>query len=90
MSSDSDRVSFGEILEGMTADPLDPGAKPTFAFVLVKFKIDGEDGESWGFRTSGPPNREELLGALSIQTALVRKGLLDEWDLDDDDDDDDD
>ncbi|MEA2826294.1 MAG: hypothetical protein QOG43_733, partial [Actinomycetota bacterium] len=27
-------------------------------------------------------NREELLGALDVQTALLRRELLDEWDSD--------
>ncbi|WP_157018135.1 hypothetical protein [Cryptosporangium arvum] len=31
------------------------------------------------YRTSRPPNREELLGALAVQVALLRRELLDDW-----------
>ncbi|MFD2770875.1 hypothetical protein ACFS33_11090 [Cellulomonas phragmiteti] len=57
---------------------MEDGEAWKFAFVLIK--VDLGDGETtWSYRTSAPPNREELLGALTVHTDLLRRELLDEW-----------
>ncbi len=83
--SDADgRVPLADVLPGMGLHPLPEGWTPLEAFVLVKL-LDERGVASWSYRTTHPPNREELLGALTVQTALLRRELLDEWDDEDED-----
>lgn len=49
------------------------------AFVLVKC-LDEEGDATWAYRTTHRLNREELLGALTVQVDVLRKELRDEWD----------
>jgi hypothetical protein len=49
--------------------------------VLIK-ALDSEGVPTWGYRTTNRLNREELLGALIVQTDVLRKELRDEWDDD--------
>ncbi|MGH9077671.1 MAG: hypothetical protein ACRDY0_09515 [Acidimicrobiales bacterium] len=73
-----DRRPVGEVLADLAIDPLAEGASAVEAFVLIKVRYeDGED--SWCYRTTREPNREELLGALTVQIDLLRKELLDDW-----------
>jgi hypothetical protein len=64
----------------MAIHPFEAGEVPLSAFVLVKV-LDSDGSPSWSFRTTEPPNREELLGALTVQVDLLRKSLLDDWEL---------
>jgi hypothetical protein len=57
------------------------GWTPPWAIVMVKC-LDEAGRATWSFRTSEPVNLEELLGALTVQTELLRCRLLDEWDSD--------
>ena len=78
VQQDDQRLPIGEVLADMDIDPLSDGASPLEAFVLIKVRYDdGED--SWCYRTTREPNREELLGALTVQIDLLRKELLDDW-----------
>ncbi len=78
MQNDDSRYPIGEVLSNLDIDPLSDGATPLEAFVLIKVRYDdGED--SWCYRTTREPNREELLGALTVQIDLLRKELLDDW-----------
>jgi hypothetical protein len=43
----------------------------------VRF-AQGETG--WAYRTTNRLNREELLGALTVQVAVLAKERRDEWD----------
>lgn len=72
-----ERADIGEVLKGLGIHPLDEGERATWAFVLMK--TDGPDGASWSYRTTAIPNREELLGALQVQVAILRKELVGEW-----------
>lgn len=78
VQSDDQRLPIGEVLASLAIDPLSDGATALEAFVLIKVRYDdGED--SWCYRTTREPNREELLGALTVQIDLLRKELLDDW-----------
>lgn len=52
------------------------------AFVLIKY-LDDRGEATWAYRTTNALNREELLGALVVQVAVLKKELRDEWDDDD-------
>jgi hypothetical protein len=76
---DGQRVPIEQVLPGMAIHPLESGEVPLSAFVLVKL-LDRDGDPTWSFRTTEAPNREELLGALTVQLDLLRKSLLKEWD----------
>jgi len=70
-----------QVLRGLELHPLEPDETAIEAFVLIKvLDADGEVG--WSYRTTNRLNREELLGALIVQTDVLRKELRDEWDDD--------
>jgi hypothetical protein len=73
------RLPIAEVLPGMAIHPLEDGWTPLEAFVLVK-SLDEHGQSSWSYRTTHRPNREELLGALIVQTDLIRSELGAQWD----------
>jgi hypothetical protein len=73
------RVPIAEVLSGLEIHPLDLGATVIEAFVLIK-ALDEDGSSTWAYRTTNRLNREELLGALIVQTDVLRKALRDEWD----------
>ena len=75
------RVAISEALAGLEIHPLQPGDTAIEAFVLIKM-LDADGDTSWGYRTTNRLNREELLGALMVQVAVLKKELRDEWDDD--------
>ena len=62
--TEDDRIPIEQALPGMSVHPFDDGEVPLSAFVLVKV-LDADGSPSRSFRTTEPPNREELLGALT-------------------------
>lgn len=80
MTSDSEdeRIALAEVLPGMGVHPLEEGWSPLEAFVLIK-ALDEDGNPSWCYRTTNALNREELLGALTVHTELIKKELVDEW-----------
>ena len=46
--------------------------------------LDAEGKSNWVYRTTSAPNREELLGALRVQVALLERELVDEYLVEDD------
>jgi hypothetical protein len=80
-ASGEQRVPVTEVLRGLEVHPLEAGETALEAFVLIKV-LDTEGNTAWSYRTTNRLNREELLGALIVQTDLLRKELLDEWDDD--------
>ncbi len=72
------RVPIEKVLPGMSIHPLEPGWTPIEAFVLIK-SLDENGSASWSYRTSATPNREELLGVLSVQVGLLRRELVSEY-----------
>ncbi len=77
------KLPIDQALPGVTLDPLElePGERVDFVFVLARTK-DADGDTAWSFRTSSPPNDEELLGALQVQVELLKRRLLAEWDVD--------
>jgi len=49
------------------------------AFVLIKV-LDSHGAPGWSYRTTNRLNREELLGALTVQLDVLREELRREWD----------
>jgi hypothetical protein len=79
--TEAKRASAAPLLPNkMTFDPFDYEAEwvASFAFVLAKHCTANGD-TFWSFRTSGSPNREELLGALQVQTRILENELAAEW-----------
>ena len=87
MSDDEVRLSLAEAFPGMTIAALPEKWNPLEALVLIKC-LDEEGVSTWCYRTTSPPNREELLGALRVQTALLERELLEEWEGEDEDEED--
>jgi hypothetical protein len=77
-ANEEQRQPVAEVLRGLTLHPLVEGESAEEAFVLIKIK-DAVGDTSWAYRTTRPPNREELFGALTIQVELLRRELLEEW-----------
>jgi hypothetical protein len=75
------RVPIAQVLAGLEIHPLEPGYTAIEAFLLVK-ALDDSGSQTWAYRTTNRLNREELLGALIVQTDVLRKELRDEWDDD--------
>lgn len=82
MADDPDvRKPIGEVLGGLEIHPLTAGGTALEAFILVKL-LDEAGHTTWAYRTTHQLNREELLGALVVHTALLRRELLGEWESD--------
>ena len=79
-----ERIPVADVLPGMGLHPLPNGWTPVEALVLIKC-LDEGGASSWVYRTTAPPNREELLGALVVHTALLRNEILGDWEGDEDD-----
>ena len=73
-----DRRPIEEVLPGRGIHQLDDGWNAVDACLLIKC-LDDEGQVRWVYRTTAPPNREELLGALVVHVDLLRRELLDEW-----------
>ncbi|HZC99122.1 MAG TPA: hypothetical protein VFA46_02690 [Actinomycetes bacterium] len=69
------RKPIEQVLAGLQLHPLPEGWTPLEGIVLVKC-LDQEGHPVWAFRTTGDLNDEELLGALTVRTDLLRKELL--------------
>jgi hypothetical protein len=79
--ADEERIPIADALPGFKIHPLEEGWTPLEAFVLVK-ALDKDGDHLWAFRTTSPLNLEELLGALMVQAALLRRKLVNDWDDD--------
>ena len=77
--TDSERQAISDVLPSFTLRPLPDGWTPLQAFVLIK-AFDEDGRAAWSYRTSEQLNMEELLGALTLQIALIKRRLLEEWD----------
>jgi hypothetical protein len=76
-----ERIAASEVLRGLELHPLGPSETAIEAFVLLKV-LDADGDVGWSYRTTNRLNREELLGALTVQVDVLRKELRDEWDDD--------
>ena len=80
MSEDADDRPIEQVLGGIRLHPFDDD--PIIETVYVLAKLMNKDGQSyWDHRVTGDVNREEMLGVLQIQTDLLRKSLVGEWDI---------
>jgi hypothetical protein len=77
-----ERQPLEKVLPGMGVFPLDDSWTALLAFVLVKC-LDEDGDPVWCFRTTEQLNRTELLGALEVQVAVLKKELVRLWDEDD-------
>jgi hypothetical protein len=67
-----ERIAASEVLRGLDLHPLDPGETAIEAFVLLKV-LDADGDVGWSYRRTNRLNREELLGALTVQVDVLRK-----------------
>lgn len=76
---DEERLPIEQVLPGHRLHPLKEGWTPLASFNLVKC-LDEDGDVAWSFRTSEPLNLEELLGALVVQTEVLKRKLTRAWD----------
>lgn len=76
--ADQERAPLADVLPGFTIHPLPEGWTPLEGIILVKC-LDDEGHSSWAFRTTPNLNDEELLGALTVRTDLLRRELLEAY-----------
>jgi hypothetical protein len=81
---DEERLPIADVLRGLSIHGLVEGDTAIEAFVLIKI-LDHTGRVGWSYRTTNALNREELLGALTVQVAVLTKELRDEWDDGEDD-----
>jgi len=79
---DDERIPVDQVLPGMGLHSLPEGWTPMEALVLIKC-LDDEGDATWVFRTTHPPNKQELLGALIEHTDLLRHRLVQQWEEED-------
>lgn len=72
------RVAVGDALRGLEIPELPKGWAPVEAVCIVKC-LDPEDRPLWVRRLTQGINPEEVMGALTIQTELWKKEMLDDW-----------
>jgi hypothetical protein len=77
-----ERQPLEMVLPGLGVFALDDGWTAQQAFVLIKC-LDEDGDPVWCFRTTEQLNRNELLGALEVQVALLKRELVRLWDEDD-------
>ncbi|GAA2397581.1 hypothetical protein GCM10010191_00280 [Actinomadura vinacea] len=78
MTDDDGTVAIGEALAGIRVLPLPPGWTGLAAIVLVKC-LNEAGHPAWAFRTTDGLSGEELLGALTVRTDMLRRDLLDSY-----------
>jgi hypothetical protein len=76
--TEDQRIPIESVLTGAKIHPFEAGTVFLEAYVIAKV-VDPEGGATWTYRTTNAFNREELLGALTIQLGLLRRELLSEW-----------
>jgi hypothetical protein len=81
--SDVPRQPIEVVLPGQQLHPLDEGWTPLATFALIKC-LDEDGDVGWAFRTSEPLNLEELLGAMTVQTEVLKAKLVRDWGDEDD------
>ncbi|MCA1822712.1 MAG: hypothetical protein ABR520_10750 [Mycobacteriales bacterium] len=79
-----ERVPAADVLRGMRLHPLPDGWSPVSAIALIRC-VDQDGDAVWAFRTTPGLDEEELLGALTVRTDLLRKELLEAYSGDDSD-----
>ncbi|MFI0424315.1 hypothetical protein [Spongiactinospora sp. 9N601] len=84
MAEEEEEVPIGQALNGLNVYSLPQGWTALAAIVLVRC-IDEEGHSTWAFRTTDGMNDEELLGALTVRTDLLRHKLYDAYTSDADD-----
>lgn len=71
-------VAIGEALRGLQIAALPRGWTPVEAVCIVKC-LNPEGHPLWVRRLTQSINPEEVLGALTVQTELWKKEMLDDW-----------
>lgn len=77
-----ERVPLVDALPGFGIFALPEDWTAVEAFLLIKC-LDNEGNPTWAYRTTHRPNREELLGALTVHVGVLRRELISEWGDDD-------
>ena len=72
------QIPMGDVLRRVAITALPEGWTPLEALCMVKC-LDGDGNPKWAMRLSEGINEEELLGAMVIHTALLKRDMLDDW-----------
>lgn len=76
MSEDEQPIE--EVLRGLAIARLPESWMPVGAICIVKC-LNPDGKPLWAMRMTDGINPEELLGTMAIQTALLKKDMLDDW-----------
>jgi len=80
--TNDERIPIGDALPGVGIHALEDDEGEVLSiesvFVLVKH-CDALGETGWSYRTSAPPNKEELLGALTTHVRLLERELVADW-----------
>ncbi|MCO1580893.1 MULTISPECIES: hypothetical protein [unclassified Crossiella] len=79
------RQSVGQVLRGLELFPLPDGWTPIEALAVVKC-LDASGTPTWCTRRTAGINDEELLGTMVLQSELLKRDILSDWEDDGDDD----
>ncbi len=82
--SQSQRRPIDAVLPGFELDLLPQGWTPLDGVFLIKC-LNPEGKALWSLRFTDGINEHELLGALLLQTDMLRKDMLADWADDDED-----
>jgi hypothetical protein len=69
---------IADVLRGLEIGPLPERWTPVEAVCIVKC-LDVEGKPLWALRMTDGLNNTELLGALVIETSLLQKDMLEDW-----------
>jgi hypothetical protein len=72
------RQAIGDVLRGLEIDGLPDKWTAVDVVCMVKC-LDQEGKPLWALRMSDGLNEEELLGTLVIQTALLKRDMIEDW-----------
>jgi hypothetical protein len=78
------RRPVGDVLRGIELYPLPEGWTPMEALTVIKC-LDADGNPTWCTRRTAGINDEELLGAMTLQVALLKRDILADWEDDPDD-----
>ncbi len=78
------RLPVGEVLNGLTLVPLDPGTVALECVVIVK-TIDEDGDPSWSLRYSETISPVEIIGALDVMHSHQKLQFENNWQPDEDD-----
>ena len=76
----TDRLPVEEVLRGLEISPMPERWTPVDAICIVKC-LDTDGRPLWAMRMTEGINKEELLGTMVVQTGMLEKEMIEDWDI---------